>query len=180
MIVALRRIEETLPKAGTRWEALTVTPSTPELERAIATVRAPAPDALAISVAQVPAAKPIQWDNDYGDGEFDLTITNRGATPIEVPGLHATRDVLWNAALVVRDEPGKAHTFADDGLPDGAHPVVLAPGASITTRVDVKAFAIEHPAGGSRYYYSFSVGELRVTSFFYYTHTLHGPLMGHR
>ena len=56
--------------------------------------------------------------------------------------------------------------------------MTLAPGATLTARVDVKPFGIVHPAGGSRYVYSFGLGELRTSSFFYYLHTLHGPSMG--
>jgi hypothetical protein len=57
-------------------------------------------------------------------------------------------------------------------------PLVLAPGARVSARVDVKPFGIEHPMGGARVYYSFAVGGLRASSFFYYFHELHGPQMG--
>jgi len=180
MLVALKKIEGTLPTTETTWETMVAIEATPELERAIASQRSAADEALSISVAQVPSVKTLQWQNDYGDGEFDLTIKNEGSSPVTVPHLFKAAGVLWNAAIVVRDQQGTAHEPANAGLPDGAQPVTLAPGASLTTRVDVKPFGVVNPAGGARYYYSFSVGELRVSSFFYYTDSLHGPMMGHR
>jgi hypothetical protein len=179
MIVALRRVTATLEEATTYYEALSVAPATDELADAIASARTTVDASLSWTVAQVPPANPQHWSNDYGDGEFDLTLRNDGAAPITVPGLYQAGGVVkLSEAIVVRDETGRALPVSKRALPDGATPVTLAPGATLTTRVDVKPFGIVQPAGGSRFIYSFAIGELRTSSFFYYTHTLHGPQMG--
>ncbi|MBL8717936.1 MAG: hypothetical protein JNL79_18295 [Myxococcales bacterium] len=177
VVVALRRVEGTLPTAVTRFSALLVAPATPALEAAAA--GATAPDGLALAVAQVPAAKVIKWQNEYGDGEFDLTLKNEGKAPLTVPGVYVVGGkVAWDSALTVRDERGRLLSPSHAALPDGATPLVLAPGATLTHRVDVKPFGLVSPMGGYSPEYSFRVGALRTSSWFYYTHTLHGPKMG--
>lgn len=177
VVVALRRVEGTLPSPVTRFSALLVAPATPALEAAAA--GATAPDGLALNVAQVPAAKVIKWQNEYGDGEFDLTLENKGKAPLTVPGVFVVGGkIAWDNALTVRDERGRLSSPTHTALPDGATPLVLAPGATVTHRVDVKPFGLVSPMGGYSPEYSFRVGALRTSSWFYYTHTLHGPKMG--
>ncbi|NUP08259.1 MAG: hypothetical protein HOW73_19590 [Polyangiaceae bacterium] len=179
VIVGLRHIEGTLVKAENEYVATWITPSDAQLEAAIASAHAVLPDGLKWSVAQVPPAKVVQWSNEYGDGLFQLTLHNDGAAAVEVRGLFEQGgDVQWANALTVRDESGRELRLPSNPMKKDAKPVVLAPGASISTVVDVKPFGIAHPAGGSRFYYSFGLGDLRTSSFFYYLHTLHGPMMG--
>ncbi len=179
MIVALRRVTATLEEGTTYYQATSVEPASDELADAIASARTTVDASLSWTVSQVPPANPQRWSNDYGDGEFDLTLRNDGTAPRRVPGLYEVGGVVKLAeAIVVRDETGRALPVSKTPLPAGAKPVTLAPGATLTARVDVKPFGIVHPAGGSRYVYSFGLGELRTSSFFYYLHTLHGPSMG--
>jgi len=178
VLVAVRRVQSTLPNASETFEATWVSPGSTELEASLARTRSVLPDGLRWSVAQVPASKPIQWQNDYGDGVFRLTLSNDGPVAIELPGLvQQDGAVQWTSAVSVRDDAGR-ELRPRRAPKSGASPVVLQPGASIATIVDVKPFGIERPAGGSRYYYSFGLGDLRTSSFFYYTHELHGPQMG--
>lgn len=178
MIVALRRVQETLPDAEERFVAVALAEADDHLAAALE--QQPLPDGLAFSVRQVPSPTPQQWINPYGDGEFDLVLENRTASPIVVPGL-MTRgaEIAWNELVTVRDDANRILPLP--GGPSSSEPlqpVVLGPGQSITTRVDVKPFGLVHPAGGYRAEYSFRVGQLRASSFFYYDHAFHGPRMG--
>jgi hypothetical protein len=182
VIVALQRSQQTLLETRDDLTALRVDAATPALEAAIAGGLAPAADGLRIAASQVAAAKIVKWQNEYGDGVFELTITNDGAAPRAVPGLsvvHGAKgdEVLFADALEIRDEHGRVLRLPASGKTAGA-PLVLSPGASVTTRVDVKPFGLANPYGGAREYYSFAIGGLRVSSFFYYSHALHGPQMG--
>jgi hypothetical protein len=174
--VALTRNEGTLPSPSVRWDALRVDIATPELEAKLAASFASAPEGLSLSVAQVPAM--VGSPSEYGDGVFELTIENRSRAPIEVPGLSTRgKDVLWADALEVRHE-GLTSTLPRPAIAGPSAPLVLAPGAKVTTTLDVKPFGIKRPVGGDRMSYSFGIGPLRTTSWFYYVHTFHGPLMG--
>lgn len=178
MIVALRRVQETLPQAEERFVAVTLAPADDALAAALE--REPLPEGLAFSVRQVPPAVPQQWVNPYGDGEFDLVVENRGATPVVVPGLETRgAEIAWSEVVTVRDDADRLLPLPKQAVSgDPVQPVVLGPGQSITTRVDVKPFGLVHPAGGYRAEYSFRVGQLRASSFFYYDHAYHGPRMG--
>lgn len=179
MLVALQRVEANLQGETTRYDVTWIEPSSSTLAAAVATARSPADPALTWSARQLLGANVVKWSNEYGDGEFELTLRNDGDAPVTVPGLFmAGGTVLWAQALVVRDEHGRELPLSRAPLPAGATPVVLAPGAAIVTTVDVKPLGGLHLPGGGRLTYSFGLGELRTSSFFYFTDTLHGPLMG--
>lgn len=186
MIVAVRRVEQTLEGVHEDLEALRVDAATPALEAALAASFAPPADGLRLAIAQVPAAKVLKWRNEYGDGVFELTFANDASAPRAVPGVYVVHEpsgdrVVLDEALEVREERSAAHHlagWAKGARPAGAVPLVLAPGAKASARVDVKPFGITNPMGGARVYYSFALGGLRASSFFYYTHDLHGPQMG--
>jgi hypothetical protein len=177
MIVALRRVQANLPKHEDLLEAIEVLPATPALE-AEATGHA-LPSGLTISIRQLPPAKHLQYQNDFGDGIFELELENQGKTAAIVPGLvQRNGKPDWaNALIVVDDTNRKLRLPSGRASPPGT-PVELAPGAKLSTRIDVKPFGLVSPAGGYRAYYSFRVEELRVTSYFYYSDRLHGPQMG--
>lgn len=177
VVVALTHVVGTLPDPADRWSARAIEPATPALEAAV--VGKTAPDGLVLTVAQVPAATVLKWQNESGDGEFDLTVRNAGKTALTVPGVHVVGGVVqWANAVSIHDDQHRTLAPAHAPLPDGAVPLVLAPGASVTHRFDVKPFGLVQPAGGYNAEYSFRVGALRTSSWFYYTHTLHGPKMG--
>jgi len=182
VIVAVRRVEQTLEGVREDLSAIRVDEATPALETAIADAFTPAPDEVRIAIAQVAPSKHVQWQNDYGDGLFDLTLTNEGKTPRTIPGLYVVHEskgdrILFDEAIDIREE-GRSLHLSHPPRPSTATPLVLAPGSSVTTRIDVKPLGIVNPAGGSRVYYSFGVGALRKSSFFYYFDSLHGPQMG--
>ncbi|MFO0564932.1 MAG: hypothetical protein U0263_04675 [Polyangiaceae bacterium] len=165
MLVALRREQSTLPSREERFAAMDVVPSTPEREARLR--QATAPDGVALSVEQVAPAKVVRFENEYGDGLFDVVLENRGKATVEVPDPAS--------ALVVVDDHGRQLRAAHQ---KPSRTLTLEPGKSIRARVDVKPFGLVSPAGGYRAYYSFRVDPFRATSFFYYTDRLHGPLMG--
>lgn len=176
MVVAMRRVQATLPSHEEQLQALEVLPATRELEAAAA--GNVLPSGLALSVRQVPPASHIQYQNDYGDGLFELEIENRGNTRATVPGLtEENGKVAWANALTVVDDTGRRLHLSGSASVKGK-PVELAPGGKVSTRLDVKPFGLVSPAGGYRAYYSFRIEEMRVTSFFYYFASLHGPQMG--
>ena len=54
----------------------------------------------------------------------------------------------------------------------------LEPKASVKTTLDVRPFGVVRKTGGERHHYSFAVGPLRTTSWFYYADKFHGPMFG--
>jgi hypothetical protein len=178
MIIALRRVRATLPKPEEQLQAIELLPATPELEAAATSPDTTPASGLALSVRQVAPASPIQYQNDYGDGLFDLEIENQGPDPAIVPGLfEIDGQIAWANAISILDDAGRRLRLPGSPATKGT-PVRLAPGKKLGTRIDVKPFGLVRPAGGYRAYYSFRVEQLRVTSFFYYSDNLHGPRMG--
>lgn len=178
VLVALMRIEGTLPAPTTRYEARRVDVATPELEATLASALTKAPDNLSLAVAQVPA--PAGSPSEYGDGVFELKLRNEGSSPLVVPGVFVAGDsIQWANAIEVRDEDGRTLTLPRATVPDGSVPLRLKPQEEVKTTVDVRPFGVVLPIGGGRKTYSFAVGPLRTSSWFYYVHSYHGPMMGH-
>lgn len=176
-ILALQHVEANLVEPENHFEANAVVYAHPDIETSLEKRRVAIPDQLALHIEQVPAARVYKWQNEYGDGVFKLTLTNQGAQPIEVDGLYEDDGLVrWENALLVREQ-GRNLMLKSSPLSAKARPLVLAAGASVETTVDVKPLGLVNPAGGYRVYYSFGLGDLRTSSFFYYSHELHGPMM---
>lgn len=178
VVVALERIEGTLPAPSVRYEAIRVDPATPALEKTLAASLLRAPDALTLAIAQAPGAPGSP--SDTGDGVFTVTLRNDGDVAVVVPGVFAHGDasapqVDWAHALTIRDEPGRALRLPDVAVPDGTIPLRLAPHAKVETTIDVKRFGIVRKTGGEQQGYAFRVGALQTSSWFYYVHAYHGP-----
>ncbi len=158
LVLALRKIDQTLDGVGSRVHVIGKTRAT------IASV-ADAMTALekqtklgsdvTMSLAQVPPARAIKWTNPYGDGKFTLTIANSGRKAVAIPDVMA----LTNAAKVrvargFRLEPGEVRTLTLDALP-----------------LDYAVLM-----GGGRLEVTFQTGDKSASSFFYYTDRFHGPM----
>ncbi len=193
-ILSLRIVEQTIEfgdaKPGLTVEVARVDAATPELEQALAIALSPAPPDLHLSVTQVPSA-PVGFENPFGDGVFDLSVVNRGKVRRVVPRLFVEETpsgdvVRFDEALEIRrgDMLPDFSAGTTLHLPTRPHigpvrPLELAPSESVSIRVDVKPLhGLPASVGGGRLYYSFAIGPLRTSSFFYYSARLHGPLMG--
>lgn len=134
---------------------------------------------LELKVEQVRPKVVHEFKNPYGDGEFTLTLTNKGPQAVDVPALltHG-KDVLWPLSLVIVEE-GKAFVLPNDGkVPDDVKPLHLAPNQSVSTTVNTLALkGIAWPNGGSRVQFQFCLGELSQTGFFYFFTAHHNKLI---
>jgi uncharacterized protein (TIGR03067 family) len=125
--------------------------------------------------------------NPFGDGQFKVTVTNRGATPVVVPALLSdSKNILWEDSLVVLSAFG-GDPFSGTacllpgagkiGKVQAAQAVVLMPQEAVSTVVDVlQAKGVSFMPGASRYYYRFCLGEKSAVDFFYY-HSDHHELL---
>ena len=193
MVVAVRVIEQTLKGPDVLVMVIRLDPATPALVAAVGGAFRPAPYGLRMTIAQVPPLKLDPYRNDYGDGLFDLTIINDGKEMQVVPGVYVVRapkgdEVFFDEALEIRRIFDPAFEVRRDEhvmhvahvrRPVDAIPLELLPGESVTKRVDVKPLE-PNPIGfsGSRLYYSFGIGSLKRSSFFFCYGMMHGPLMG--
>ena len=177
VLVGLRRLHESLPEPVP--EDFEVVAIDPFDAGAAAALRGPGlSDDLAIQVRQVPPTKHVQWSNTYGDGLFEITITNHGGATRRVPGVsRSSSGELDLSSLVVHDDTGRALRLPGTTSSRGPD-LELAPGESLTRTIDVKPLGLVRPLGGYRAYYGFHLGELRASSFFYFDALLHGPHMG--
>lgn len=175
MALALRRIENSLPTRSTAFQAIRVDVATPELRSKLAFLSA-APAGLSLSIAQVPAA--TGSPGPHGDGVFELTLRNDGAAPVRVPGVSTKDTSDWSGAIEIHDEAGRTLRVRQAAPAAGAKPLELAPHSELVTTVDVKPFGVVQRVGGGRLTYSFGVGPVRTSSFFYYVDAYHGPMLG--
>ena len=136
--------------------------------------------AIALTSTQVPPAQRQEYVNPFGDGQFTLTVTNRGNTVLEVPALRTDgQTIAWVDSLVVLG--GSAFYWLPGGgnmayLLSGAYttrpsqPVRLQPGECVSTVVDLLPLTqFQQSGGGNRIYYQCCVGELSTTTFFYFS-----------
>lgn len=129
------------------------------------------------TVEQVPAAKPQKFKNDYGDGQFKLTVTNTGANPVEIPALLTDGTTIFWADSVVVMVQNQPKLLGGAGRATAAKPVTLKPGESVSGMIDTLTLpGVAWPRGGSRVYFDFALGEKTATGFFYYFSSLHDKL----
>ncbi|MFO0925929.1 MAG: hypothetical protein U0736_02690 [Gemmataceae bacterium] len=131
-----------------------------------------------LTVAPVAPAKAIQYQTPDGDGDYRLTLTNATARPVTIPALFTDgKEVLWRESVVILCQ-GKAYPLPDArGLPATGTPVVLKPGASLSTVVQpLRLEGPEWPRGGYRIEFTFCLGEKGATQSFYYFSRHHDPI----
>jgi len=136
------------------------------------------PDDVVMSVRQVAPAKPIRFSNPYGDGRFEITLTNTGQTQARLDdllstGTGASRRILWSESLVVLHLKNTELHPSARPLPADAAAVVLQPGESVSTVVDMLPLDSIVNHGGARIRLTFAIGNRSVSSFFYYASSLH-------
>jgi hypothetical protein len=135
-------------------------------------------------VANIDPAKKVKWANPDGDGLYSVTVTNPTDAPLTVPAL-LQRDgrIRWEQSLLVFSSsqsyrgPTLAVALADAAPAGPLSPVVLEPGESVSTVVNVLHIdGLRWPRGGSRVNLLFALGEQGVTNSFYYLARHHDGL----
>ncbi len=126
---------------------------------------------IVFSAEQVPAEKPIQYQNPFGDGKFKFTLKNTSDKTVKIPdGQTFAKDVL----KVFID--AKEYKLSAGGM-NSLQKCELKPGQSATYTVDMLALkGVEWPNGGNRVYFTFNYAGQKASSFFYYYSKLHDPI----
>jgi hypothetical protein len=133
---------------------------------------------LRFQVQKVPPAKEIEWTNPDGDGQYRITVSNPTEHTMHIPALLATdTEVLWSESLLIRCQ-GRTYIMPDaKGVSEPVKPVVLMPGESLSTVVNVlKLDGPEWPRGGYRIEFQFCLGEKSNVQSFYYMSRHHDKL----
>ena len=137
----------------------------------------PAGPDVRLEVRQVIPPRVDRRNNPYGDGKFTVTVTNTGARwATEVPALLMDGNtVLWAHSLVILDDRGQAHLLPSAGPIRHYRPARLEPGQSIEGEINTLTLKdVSWPRGASRVFFTFCLGELSATNFFYYSSRVHG------
>ncbi|MBM4155373.1 MAG: hypothetical protein FJ221_10145 [Lentisphaerae bacterium] len=131
-----------------------------------------------LSVEPVPPKRAIEWTNPDGDGEIRVTVSNPGKDPVPVPALlRSGGRILWEESLVLRCQ-GRAFVVPGaGGVKSHPEPVVLKPGESVSTVVNIlRVEGPEWPGGGNRIEFQVCLGERSAVQSFYYMARHHDPL----
>jgi hypothetical protein len=131
-----------------------------------------------LSVEPVPPKKAIEWTNPDGDGECRVTVSNATGRPLPVPALLRQGDrILWDESLVLRCQRKAYMAPGARGVASPPDPVVLQPGESVSTVVNIlRVEGPEWPRGGYRIEFQFCLGEHSVAQSFYYMSRHHDAL----
>ncbi len=131
-----------------------------------------------LAVEPVPPKQEIQWTNPDGDGEIRVTVSNPGREPVTVPALLRSGDrILWEESLVLRCQNKAYMTPGARGVASAPDPVVLQPGESVSTVVNIlRLEGPEWPRGGYRIEFQFCLGERSAIQSFYYMSRHHDRL----
>ncbi|MCX6880656.1 MAG: hypothetical protein NTW21_43645 [Verrucomicrobia bacterium] len=131
-----------------------------------------------MTVKPVPPAKSIQWTNPDGDGDYEITVSNKSGGPLKVPALLTDgKDLQWANSLAILCQ-GKAYPApaCKTGLAK-LEPAELQPGQSVTGTVNALALSgPDWPQGGSRISFQFCMGEKSVSHSFYYMSRHHDAI----
>jgi len=131
-----------------------------------------------IETEQILPADRHEFKNPFGDGEFQITVTNPGDKPVVVPALLKDGDkILWEESLVIFTAdnpmvlPGRAKISSQ------LKPTTLGPKEKVSGVIDTLTLpGIAWPRGGSRVYFTFALGEQAADNFFYYFSNLHDAI----
>ncbi|MFO0864451.1 MAG: hypothetical protein U0744_07345 [Gemmataceae bacterium] len=130
-----------------------------------------------IVVRQIPPANPQKFRNDYGDGKFEIAVTNVGEKVAEVPALlMGEKGISWPDSIVVIVQ-GESRVLRGAGQTKGLKPATLKSGETVVGIVNTLTLdGVNWPRGGSRVYFDFALGEKTATNFFYYFSNLHDSM----
>lgn len=122
------------------------------------------------TVEPVPPQRAIEWTNPDGDGEIRVTVSNPGREPVVVPALLRAGDrILWEESLVLRCGGRIYPAPGSRGVGAPPESVVLKPGESVSTVVNIfRLDGPEWPGGGNRIEFQFCLGERSAMQSFYY------------
>ncbi len=134
-------------------------------------------EAIVLNVEQVIPAQVQKFKNPFGDGQFKVTVTNRGDKLVSVPALLTDgKTIFWADSLFVLYK-GEARLLPGAGKATAAQAVQLKPGESVSTVIDLLPLdRVDWPRGGSRVYFDFALGEKTASNFFYYFSNLHDSM----
>ncbi len=159
LLLALRKLDQNLDGAQTNIQVLKLArASSRGVASAMTTLRR-RPSAgkdVSMSITQVPPARAIKWRNPYGDGKFRVTLTNFGRRAAAIPPVEVT-----NNAGTTQLSPG----------------FTLAAGATRVVEVDTLELDWKGLPGGARLEITVQAGDKSVSSFFYYSEDVHGPML---
>lgn len=131
-----------------------------------------------LSVEKVIPEKVHEFKNPFGDGEFTVTVANTTDKDIEVPALLTDgKEILWADSLVIVDGRGRSHVLPGAGKAEIYRPAKLKAGEKVSGKINTLQLKdVNWPNGGSRVNFTFGLGEMGATDFFYYLTNYHGPL----
>jgi hypothetical protein len=129
------------------------------------------------AVEQVPPKKKIKWTNTYGDGQFKLTLKNTNPVEVSVPALLTDgKTIFWADSLVLMHR-GKPLLLPGAGALKDLRPMTIKGGQSLSGVIDLLPLSgVSWPRGGSRVQFTFCLGDLSGTNFFYYMSRHHDKL----
>lgn len=136
------------------------------------------PAGVTFAVEQVPAKNPQKWKNDYGDGQFKLTLKNTTDKDVTLPMLLQKGDaILWDRLLVVYNDGKEILPPHAADIPADAKPVTIPAGKSVSGTFNTLTLeGVTWPQGGSRVHFSFALADKVQQDFFYYFSNLHDPM----
>ena len=156
-LLALRKLDQNLEK---RQSLISVLDRVPDSAAARAAARqeiaklGPLGANVTMTIEQIAPKTPIKWRNPYGDGRFRVVIENRGQR-IRLPAVVA---------------------FNNDGSKVVRPASVVPANSTQTFEVDALELPIANPPGGARLWITVQMGDKSVSSFFYYSYDVHGPM----
>lgn len=133
---------------------------------------------VSVSVGPVPPKRAIEWTNPDGDGEIRVTVSNPGRDPVPVPALlRSGGRILWEESLVLRCQGRTFMAPGARGVASPPEPVILKPGESVSTVVNIlRVEGPDWPGGGNRIEFQVCLGERSAVQSFYYMARHHDPL----
>ncbi|KAL7677652.1 hypothetical protein ACOME3_003892 [Neoechinorhynchus agilis] len=135
------------------------------------------PDGISLHVQQIIDTDAKDKMAPFGDGKFEISITNTLDREVTIPALlNKDGKVIWEDSLVLLDISfGRAWAFPGNGREDNLQPTILKKGESLKTITNVLTIegSNEWKIGGTRVYLSFCLGNVCRQNFFYYNSKAH-------
>jgi hypothetical protein len=135
-------------------------------------------EGIELAVKPLPPKKSIEWTNPDGDGDYEITVTNKTDKAMKVPALLTDgKDIQWaNSLAILCQDKAYPAPGCKTGLATLA-PVELQPGQSVTGKVNPLGLSgPAWPQGGYRISFQFCLGEKSVSHSFYYMSRHHDAI----